>query len=113
MGDIALAGILFPVGRVWSGGEARLAPVGSLWSGGETFLWWGDLLPCEHFAMVGCLVPVVRLCSGEETCSSWEILLQLEDTAKQTAGKPEGRTDGKKTRGPNKQLENQKAEFSR
>ena len=38
---------------------------------------------------------------------------RCQDTAKQTAGKPEGRTDGKKTRGPNKQLENQKAEFYR
>ena len=38
---------------------------------------------------------------------------RCQDTAKQTAGKPEGRTDDKNTRGPNKQLENQKAEFYR
>ena len=48
--------------------------MGSLWSGGETLLRRGDLFQWEHFAPVGCLVSVMRLCFGDKTCYSWEIL---------------------------------------
>ena len=80
-----------------------------------------SLAPMVHRSLAPRISPEVLLQRAEQTAGkpegradSWKTKgpnrHQENPKAKQTAGKPEGRTDSWKTRGPNKQLENPRAE---